>query len=81
MGVQHEGAPAGVGEGVALAPPHLLAGVVAARAARLGVRTLSLSITAALGLAPRPDRSRSAATRAKFNASHAPASRSRANQR
>ena len=36
MGVQHEGAPAGVGDGVALAPPHLLARVVAARTARLG---------------------------------------------
>jgi len=59
MSVEHEGTPIGVDEGMTLAALHLLAGIIASRAASLGRLYTWLSSTAADGLASRPTRSRS----------------------
>jgi len=66
--------------GVALAAFDLLSGVIAVWPPDSVVLTLWLSITAALGLALRPTRSRSSITKWWLMVYHTPASRQAANQ-
>jgi hypothetical protein len=73
MDLNLEQAPVGVGQDVPLAPRDPLARVVAARAPFWSpVRTDWLSMIAAVGLASRPTRSRSAIGTAWWMRSHTP---------
>lgn len=79
MALQRQETAVGVDHGVTLAPLDLLACIIAAGPPASPVSVLWLSITAAVGLAPRPTRSRSIMTRWWFTPSHSPRSRNARN--